>query len=173
MQETFHRKDHTGQDRSYTVQIGKDENGAWVPIQIIPDYPDTVTGQDQSIGFKSLHIESDREGNITINTEFFADQFTPTGLHSPSFSREIKHKTKDVEAVMFFEQLRPLLERGIVNGWIAGGENVNDGFGGHNTARFYNPDGSPNHTEEAQSALPTFDYHALTPGIDEPTEPAA
>jgi hypothetical protein len=160
MTEHFIRANAQGELRHYTAQLGKDEQGHWLPIQVTPQEADAFSGQQRQLTFKSLHVESDREGNVRITTEFFDDQFTPTGLHAPSFSRVISHQTKESEAQGFFDALRGMLERNILNALVAGGRQEGDGFLGHPHNRLFDAAGVrvPD-TDATTTALPTFDYH--------------
>jgi hypothetical protein len=159
-QETFTRLNAQGEAKQYTAQFGKDEQGNWLPIKLTHSEVNSFSGQPVAQTFKSLHIESDREGNITITTEFFEDQFTPSGLLSPSFSRTISERTKDAEAQYFFAQLRGMLEKNILNLLAAGGSYEGSGFLGHPNNRFFKPDGSANNGPETETIVPSFNYHA-------------
>ncbi|NEM96165.1 hypothetical protein [Pontibacter burrus] len=160
-QEQFTRTNAQGEAKHYTAQFGKDEQGNWLPIQLIPQEADSFSGQQRKLTFKSLHVESDREGNITIRTEFYDDQFTPTGLLSPSFSRVISENTRGDEAQFFFDQLRSQLEKNILNILAAGGAYEGSGFLGHPHNRFFDAQGNRNALEDV-NALPTYDYHGTT-----------
>lgn len=156
MQTTFERLNHEGQLRSYIVHHGKDEAGNFVPLRMDFVEADGLTGLMKTAAFKSCLIEASREGKYNIITQFWLDQFTPTGLPAASFCRLLTFVTSDEEAQTFVENLLPLVDKNILNALAAGGAHPNDGFLGHPGNRFFSPDGTP---QADNGELPSFSYN--------------
>lgn len=145
METPFDRLDEKRQPKSYMTLYGKeiigtDELGN--PIlgkQLLPKMEyvdkDEVTGLIKTARFKSLYLSADRQGNKAIVTEFFLDQATETGYVPASASSILTHYTDPAEADIFFDQLFPMVERSVLNALAI--------LLGHNTNRFFAPDGTP------------------------------
>ena len=143
MEQQFDRLNEHNQLKSYITHYGKDPEGK----QILPivEYVgrDEVTEYLRTAKFKSLLLAADLQGKYYITTEFYLIQHASTGFSFDSGNSILTHYTEETEAQQFVESLFPLVERSVLNAVSI--------LLGHNTNRFFAPDGTPQNSEEHQS----------------------
>lgn len=158
MTQQFDRLNESNVLKSYITHYGKDNEGK----QILPivEYvgKDELSGMFKTARFKSVHLSAGRQGQYAIVTEFYLDQATETGYSPESANGILTHYTETSEAQQFVESLFPLVERSVLNAVAI--------LLGHNTNRFFAPDGTPQNEPEHQQK-PNDRAIVETPAEDE------
>lgn len=140
-----------------TAVYGIDEALKKAPLYIEHADADTFSGQPVRSVWREMKIEADETGNpIRIITYWEAQQFTPTGLISWTFTKSMDVETNSKDMWDFIQMfctrdgIKPTMQQFILNGHVRCIE-------GHNYEPLFNADGSVNTTADTLSA-PTNSY---------------